>query len=211
MQPSRITPGGLARKVLGRHFKPVGDVYRRIFVDLNKVADSLSALIPPGAEILDIGGGDGALVDRLLDRRSDLFVTMCDLAPKIGTFLSAANQPRVQLLPATDFTVIDGTFDFVTVSDVIHHVPLEDRDSFFGLLADHCRKWQCRNLIVKDIEPGSARASLAKWTDWYISGEKQVIPFSRADFADIAKRHFPEGRHVSMMPDMPNYCELLSW
>jgi 2-polyprenyl-3-methyl-5-hydroxy-6-metoxy-1,4-benzoquinol methylase len=211
LEHSPITPGQVARRILGRHFEPVGNVYRRIFVDLDKIAVSLSALIPDGARVLDIGGGDGALVERLLDRRPDLTVAMCDLAPAIGSFLSDANRAKVHCLPATDFSEVDGEFDVVTLSDVVHHIPVAQRESFFELLAQHCTKWGCRNLIVKDIEPGGPRAALAKWTDWYISGERQVVPFSRANLAAIGCRYFPGSRPTSDMPDKPNYCELLSW
>lgn len=206
-----LTPGQFARKVLGRHFEPVGNVYRRFFVDLNKIAAAFDHLMPLGARVLDIGGGDGALVNSLLDRRPDLVVTMCDLVPEIGSFLSAANRRRVQLRPATDFTLIDGHYDFVTICDVVHHVPSAQRDSFFELLAKFCEKWQCRNLIVKDLEPGGPRAALAKWTDWYVSGDRQVTPFGRSDMARMAQRHFPQARRVSAMPDHPSYYEFLQW
>jgi 2-polyprenyl-3-methyl-5-hydroxy-6-metoxy-1,4-benzoquinol methylase len=208
---SPLTPGQIARKVLGRHFEPVGNAYRRIFVDLNKIAEALDNLIPKGSRILDVGGGDGALIDRLLDRRPDLIVTMCDLAPEIGSFLSNANRAKVRLLPATDFTDVGGKYDFVTLSDVVHHVPLDLRASFFALLAQHCSRWGCRNLVVKDIEPGTLRATLAKWMDWYVTGDRHVMPFSRSQLAKLVGRYFPQARRESAMPDSPNYCELLSW
>jgi len=208
---STITPGQLARRVLGRHFEPVGNLYRRIFVDLDKIATSFSAFIPQGAKVLDIGGGDGALVNRLLDRRPDLVITMCDLAPAIGSFLSDANRAKVVCLPATDFTQIEGQYDVVTLSDVVHHIPVNDRESFFEELSRSCTRWRCHNLIVKDIEPEGIRAALAKWTDWYISGERQVAPFSHSDFTSMAECHFPRSRPTFLMPDRPNYCELLSW
>jgi hypothetical protein len=211
LSTTSLTPGHLARRVLGRHFEPVGNVYRRLFVDLNKIAELFDNLMPQGAMVLDIGGGDGALVNRLLDRRPDLTVTMCDLAPDIGSFLSASNRVKVRLLPATDFTLIGGSYDFVTIADVVHHIPRAQRELFFERLAAHCEKWQCRNLIVKDLEPGGLRASLAKWTDWYISGDRHVAPFARSDLAEMAQRYFPQARKVSAMPDDPSYCELLRW
>ena len=80
-----MTPGKLARKILGRYTVPVGQVYRRIFVDLGTIAKQFDGAIPRNAHILDIGGGDGALIEFLLERRPDLTVTMCDRAPSIGS------------------------------------------------------------------------------------------------------------------------------
>lgn len=211
MSASAITPGQLARKILGRHFEPVGNVYRRLFVDLDKIAETLDGLMPRGARVLDIGGGDGALVNRLLNRRPDLQITMCDLAPEIGSFLSASNRSRVRLFPATEFSAVSGHYDFVTLTDVVHHVPVDQRGSFFQLLAEQCETWRCRNLLVKDIEPGGPRALIAKWLDWYVTGDRHVVPFARAQFGKLAEIHFPGAKQISSMPDNPNYCELLSW
>ncbi|MGZ2411718.1 2-polyprenyl-3-methyl-5-hydroxy-6-metoxy-1,4-benzoquinol methylase [Sphingomonas sp. F9_3S_D5_B_2] len=205
------TPGQIARRLLGPYFRPVGDAYRRVFVDLAKIAEALNAAIPQGARILDIGGGDGALIDRVLDRRPDLTVTMCDVAPIIGSFLSDANRSRVTLFPATDFTEIDGDFDFVMITDVMHHVAVEHREPFFAALAQSCQRWGCRTLFFKDVEPGSFRATLSLLADLYITGDKHVVLFSRAEFYSMSERYFPIAERVSAMPDSPNYCETLSW
>ncbi|MER9302635.1 class I SAM-dependent methyltransferase [Mesorhizobium sp. M0293] len=206
-----LAPGQVARRVLGRHFEPVGNVYRRVFVNLNLIADFLDGELPNGAKIVDIGGGDGALIERLLNRRPDLAVTMCDLAPSIGTFLSDVHRARVVLLPATDLTEVTGLYDAVTISDVIHHVPVDQRDSFFKSLASSCERWACRKIILKDIEPGGVRATLSLLADRHITGDKHVVLFSRSDFAVMARRYFPKAQRVSAVPDWPNYCEVLSW
>lgn len=204
-------PGQIARRILGRHFKPVGDVYRRVFVNLDKIVEFFDHELPIGANVLDIGGGDGALVDRLLIRRPDLNVSMCDLAPVIGSFLSDEHRARVALFPATAFTDMVGSYDIVTISDVIHHVPVAQRDAFFKALAESCRRWGCQKIILKDIEPRGFRAMLSLGSDWYVTGDKHVVLFSRADFAAMAGRHFSAAEHRSAVPDWPNYCQVLSW
>ena len=206
-----MTPGQFARRLLGRHFESVGKVYRRFFVDLDKVVAIFARELPHGARVLDIGGGDGALIDRLLDRRPDLKISLCDLSPSIGEFLSDANRARVKLLPATRFASASGTFDAITLSDVIHHIPVAQRDDFFRSLAGACPAWQCRKLVLKDIEPGAIRSGLSVLADRYITGDRHVVLFSRTDFAQMAAKYFPTAKRTSEMADWPNYCETLSW
>jgi len=204
------SPGQIARKILGPYFKPVGDAYRRVFVNLERIVDVLAEAAPKGANVLDIGGGDGALIDRLLDRRPDLTITMCDIAPTVGAFLSKANRGRVRQLPATDFADVHAKFDFVMITDVMHHVPVDQRDSFFEALARSCREWGCETLFFKDVEPGHLRSVLSLLADWYITGDRHVVLFPRSQFAEMAVRYFPNRKRVSAMPDAPNYCEVLS-
>ena len=206
-----MTPGQVARRLLGPYVKPVGNLYRRIFVDLDKIVDVIDRELPPGAKVLDIGGGDGAPVDRLLNRRPDLSVTMCDIAPAIGSFVSDANRDKVTLLPATNFAEVSGQFDCVMITDVMHHVPVDQREGFFQSLAESCRRWSCRRIFFKDVEPGSVRSILSLLADWYITGDRHVVLFSRSNFGDMARRHFPDAQRKSEMPDWPNYSEVLSW
>jgi 2-polyprenyl-6-hydroxyphenyl methylase/3-demethylubiquinone-9 3-methyltransferase len=206
-----MTPGKLARKILGRYTVPVGNVYRRIFVDLGIIAKQFDSAIPRNARILDIGGGDGALIEFLLDRRPDLTVTMCDRAPSIGEFLTSENRTKVTLFPATDLSEISGQFDCVTITDVIHHIPVEQRDGFFSALAVGCRRWGCRKLLFKDVEPGGWRSVASLLSDRYITGDLHTVLFPRAEFATMMARHFPQSNRTSTMPDWPNYCEIVSW
>lgn len=206
-----LAPGQIARRLMGPYFRPVGDAYRRVFVNLERIADLLVEVAPNEARILDIGGGDGALIDRLLNRRPDLAITMCDIAPVVGAFLSVTNRRKVTQLPGTDFRVVAGTFDVVMITDVMHHVPVDQRNSFFRSLAKSCDDWGCTLLFFKDVEPGHFRAVLSLIADWYITGDRHVVLFSRSEFQKMAKRYFPDASSTSFMPDSPNYCEVLRW
>jgi len=206
-----MPPGQIARRLLGNHLEAVGNAYRSLFVDLDRIVEVFERELPRKAKVLDIGGGDGALVERLLNRRPDLIVSMCDLAPSIGIFLSAANRAKVELLPATEFADVSGSYDAVTISDVIHHVPVSQREGFFKDLRRSCERWGCRKLILKDVEPGGIRAVLSLLADRYITGDRHVVLFSREQFGQLTKRHFPKARRKSEVPDWPNYCEVLSW
>jgi hypothetical protein len=136
---------------------------------------------------------------------------MCDLAPRIGAFLGEINRSKVELHPATEFSAITGPFDVVTIADVVHHVPVDQRYLFFEELAAACERWGARKLILKDMEPCGFRSWLAVLTDRYITGDKHVVPFTRACFAQQARLRFNGATSYSEVPDWPNYCEVLSW
>jgi 16S rRNA G527 N7-methylase RsmG len=89
-----MTPGNLARRLLGPAFRPVGEAYRRIFVDMDKVADWMADRLPRSARVLDVGGGDGYVANLLLARRADIRVTLIDPSQEIGSFIDAAHLDR---------------------------------------------------------------------------------------------------------------------
>ena len=63
-----MTIGKLARKLLGNKiFSIIARYYRAIFVDLEKVCRSFPE-IEDNAHILDVGGGDGELINILLSK-----------------------------------------------------------------------------------------------------------------------------------------------
>ena len=81
--------GCLVRSLLGdRAFQPIGKAYRSILVDLDAVVDAIG-ILPPNARVLDIGGGDGDVINRLLKRNADCRITMIDLADSVGGWVES--------------------------------------------------------------------------------------------------------------------------
>jgi hypothetical protein len=197
-----VSIGSMVRRAFGNNFRPVGEAYRSIFVNMGKVTDHMIRHIPHGAHVLDIGGGDGFVVNMLLEKRPDIRVTMTDLAPSIGTFIDAHNLNRAVLLPATDFSQVDGDYQVVTLTDVVHHVPTHQRTGFFTALARACRG---RSLLVKDVQPGGPKARLALWSDLYITGDKGVSFLSVDELIGQVRAAFGNVRAEVAMPDFPNY------
>ena len=196
-----MSPGQFARRLLGRHFHIAGDIYRRIFVDMDKVTDAMMPHIPRGAHVLDVGGGDGYVVDLLLAKRPDIRVTMTDIAPAIGSFISAVNRDRVTLLPGTDVATVEGRFDVITLADVVHHVPVDHRPGFLAALAEAAIRTGATKVVIKDVQPGGLRSRLALWGDLYITGDKGVA-FLQPEALDVPGF----ARVEQVMPDHPNYC-----
>jgi hypothetical protein len=196
-----MTPGQFARRVLGRNFHIAGEAYRRIFVDMSKVVAFVSEHTPPGAKILDVGGGDGYAANLLLSLRSDVQLTLIDVAPIVGSVISPANASRTTLRPATPIDRVDGRFDLITLTDVIHHVPLAERAAFFHSLSETAARTGCRKIVIKDIEPGNLRALLALWGDLYVTGDRGVTQIEADAIVLPGFR-----RAETEMIDFPNYC-----
>jgi cyclopropane fatty-acyl-phospholipid synthase-like methyltransferase len=195
-------------------FRVLGSIYRSVFVDLDEVARSVAAHIPPDAHVLDIGGGDGEPVNRLLKLRPDLTVTMIDVSESLGCFLEPDLTPRVDVRPSTSIAqyVDSGERcpDCVLLSDVMHHIPTDARDSFFADLERLVGQTSVI-VVIKDIEPGGLRARLSLMADRYISGDKDAALISARDIEALVKRHFDRviAKQSRLMDvDRPNYASV---
>jgi hypothetical protein len=211
----RVSLGALARKLLGHYFPLVGRMYRRFFVDLEKVAMALPDLSEANY-LLDIGSGDGEVMNHVLRRQPGLRAVMIDIVPHVGDWLTPELRSRVEIF--ADHSVQDFTQralqspDAILLSDVMHHVPLLARAE---LLADirTLLAGRAATIVIKDIEPGSARAKLAYLADIYITGDKAVCQVSRAEMRSLVQGVFPEMTCYETdlyQRDGPNYCLVFS-
>jgi hypothetical protein len=196
-----MTPGQIVRRILGPAFQPVGEAYRRIFVDMDKVTDWMIGHIPQNARVIDVGGGDGYVVNLLLAKRPDIHVTMTDIAPEIGGFVTAENLSRATLMPGSQVDQVKGRFDVMTLADVIHHVPVSERPGFYASLSELAQRTGCKVVMIKDIAPGYVRSALSLLSDWYITGDRHV---RLAWPQSVILPKFKRTEHA--LPDPPNYC-----
>jgi len=196
-----VSAGRIARKILGRHFPLFGDAYRKIFVNMDKVVSYMIHQIPTNANVLDVGGGDGYVANLLLSKRSDIRVTITDIASNVGSFVEHTNRNRLTVHPSTDISELQGKFDVITITDVIHHVPTALRQEFFAKISSVGKEVGCSKIIVKDIEPEGFRAKLALLGDLFITGDRNVVQLSANEilFPNFTKSDWA-------MPDFPNYC-----
>lgn len=206
--------GQMTRKIFGKHFYVIGRLYRSIFVDLRKVASSISPHIPPESLIIDIGGGDGEPLNYLLSLRNDIKVKIIDQSLNIGKFIKPEYSSRVELLPGMSMgefaEKVQQKPDVVLISDVLHHIPCEMRKKFLlelkTLILD---KKKGMRIIIKDIEPGYFRSQLSLFSDRYISGDKKVSLIGRKELTKIMLETF--GNSITVQEtdlfkiDKPNY------
>jgi hypothetical protein len=172
------------RRVLGPRLAcRAGGCYRAIFVDLGKVAAAIAGVIPRGAHLLDIGGGDGQPLNYLLALRPDLRVTTLDPGPLVGQWIEARFDAQVTRLSGTGIAeyLAAGRADpdAILIADVLHPIPESARASFLRSIRVLLERVPQLRIIVKDVEPGSWRALLGFWADRYVTGDRNVSLISR--------------------------------
>jgi hypothetical protein len=182
--------GPTIRRLLGPALaRRAGRWYRAIFVDLEKVAVALAAVMPADAHVLDIGGGDGQPLNHLLALRPDLLITTLDPAPVVGQWIEDRFAGRVTRLPGTSleqYLSLGGTNpDAILIADVLHHIPESARSRFLDSVKVLLERAPSLRIIVKDVEPGSWRAQLGYWSDLYVTGDRQVSLISREGVARL--------------------------
>jgi hypothetical protein len=206
--------GPMIRRLLGeQNARRVGRWYRAIFVDLSKEAAALDAVIPRGAHLLDVGGGDGEPLNHLLAIRSDLRITSLDPGPVVGQWIEERFAGQVARLAGTSLAdyVAAGRSDpdVILIADVFHHIPDSERRRFLQTVGELLERAPRLRIIVKDVEPGSWRALLGYWSDRYVTGDADVSPISRARLVRLLEEALGPLRyeHTNLFEaDRPNYA-----
>jgi 2-polyprenyl-6-hydroxyphenyl methylase/3-demethylubiquinone-9 3-methyltransferase len=208
-----VTPGKLVRRLLGdRIFASVVRVYRAIYVDLDAVAECIPVL-PPGAELLDVGGGDGALLDHLLRRQPHLNASIVDLEASVGLSLVGDRRERVRLfssMASMRECLSRGVPypDGIVIADVLHHIPVAARESFLRDVAAFAGP-SLRFVAVKEVAPVGWRAGLGLLSDRYVTGDRHAQLLSQDEATDLVQKAFPQlaPRTTTLFErDAPNYC-----
>lgn len=205
-----MTVGAFIRSVAGPYERSICAIYRSFFINIPRCIDQISGYIPENAHVIDVGGGDGEVINHLLRKRPDIHVTMLDLRESIGLFLDPAEIARVDLHPATslsDYLSHSGApADTLLVCDVVHHIPEPDRLKFIQ---------ECRalvkpggSLIIKDIEPRGIISFLSVMADRYITGDRHVTLIHSKDLIDLVRLriNFKSVEEIISEREHPNYA-----
>jgi len=75
--------------------------------------------------------------------------------------------------------------DALLIADVLHHIPAAARGEFLACVRALLERAPRLCVVVKDVEPGSWRATLGFWSDRYITGDRGVCPISRAQLISL--------------------------
>jgi hypothetical protein len=166
--------------------------------------------------LLDVGGGDGAILNPLLDLQPSLRVTSVDIAPTIGQLVRPELRSRITFHPGKSVRrYIDEGGEApmaVFISDVFHHVRPQLREELIHDLLD-VFAGKPPLIMVKDLVPQGARSRLAFWADRNISGDREVAAISPAELTNLMRSVEPSLRVEStglVSIDYPSYLLIFS-
>ena len=117
--------GPTVRRMFGRHEHLVAALYRSVFIDIDAYCRQIGAWVPQARRILEVGCGEGAVTERLVQLYPDAEIMAIDVTPNAGRLFRGCRE-RVSFEEKTVQAVAleqPGQFDLVILSDVIHHVP----------------------------------------------------------------------------------------
>jgi 2-polyprenyl-6-hydroxyphenyl methylase/3-demethylubiquinone-9 3-methyltransferase len=183
--------GATVRRRLGRFERPAAVRYRSLFIDLDALAQYVAVSTAP-QRALEIGGGDGLFADALVRAVPDLGLLSIDITPDPGR-LSTADPQRVAFRSIRLEELVAEApvpFDTVLVVDVLHHVPVTERDDF--LRSARALVAPGGSLVVKEWERRRNPAHAAAYaSDRYLSGDHDVAFESADRWVATVRRLFP--------------------
>jgi 2-polyprenyl-6-hydroxyphenyl methylase/3-demethylubiquinone-9 3-methyltransferase len=164
--------GSSIRRMFGPFEHGVAEMYRRIFVDLDKLADLMRVWVPRAHRILEVGCGEGFMTERIVKSYPSASVTAIDITSKIGR-LFRGDASAITFCQETVESVANrepGSFDLVVLADVMHHVPINERGAF--LYAIDRLLTPNGNLLFKDwVISASPIHWLCNISDRYLTGD----------------------------------------
>ena len=122
---------------------------------VRRLVDLVQPLIHPGATVLDVGCGDGALGAGIMQLRPDVSLEGVDVLMRERSHIP------VTLFDGERLPYPDASWDLVLFVDVLHHV-----DDPAALLAE-ARRVARTGIIIKDhLEEGFAAGATLRFMDW---------------------------------------------
>ncbi len=82
---------------------------------VRRLAEHLTAILPPETSVLDVGAGDGLIDSLIRSRRPDLRIRGIDVVVRPEPFI------EVERFDGLSIPYTDEQFDLVTFVDVLHH------------------------------------------------------------------------------------------
>jgi len=118
--------GPVIRRIFGPSERSISELYRSVFVDLNVLVDQIQRWTS-ASNILELGCGEGAVVERLVKAFPESNITGIDITPKVGRLFQGDHSRVIFKQQAIrDFAAEnEAKFDLLLILDTLHHIPWE--------------------------------------------------------------------------------------
>ena len=189
--------GPIIRRMFGPYERHISEVYRSIYIDIDAFVEKMREWQPSAQRILEVGCGEGSVTERLRLAYPGADIKAIDVTPRLGRLYSGArdgvqfSESTVQEIAARE----PGQYDLVVLSDVMHHVPVEHRQS----ILDAVRRTLAPGgtFVFKDWERNNTPIH---WTcyasDRWLTGDR-VVFMQREEMRQRLARSFGEAALVA--------------
>jgi 2-polyprenyl-3-methyl-5-hydroxy-6-metoxy-1,4-benzoquinol methylase len=112
----------------------ISATYRSIYLDMDAFIELMQRWKPAASKILEVGCGEGAVTERLRTTYPNAKITAIDITSRIGR-LYRGSLRDVEFIQSDIKEIAKkqpGHYDFVVLSDVLHHVPVEFRQELLN-------------------------------------------------------------------------------
>jgi len=184
--------------------KSVGQVHEKLVFNrrVRVLVDQIGGLLPQGAEMLDVGTGDGQIAKMIGERGEGITVTGIDIM-KRGTI-----HIPVTLFDGTTIPMEDNSVDVVTFVDVLHHT--DDPQVLISEASRVARK----AVIIKDhLSENALDHMTLRAMDWVGNAPHGVVlPYNYAPRKDWNRWFDTAGLATDVFETkVPLYAAPLSW
>jgi len=179
--------GPTIRHFLGPLEKPISDFYRGIFIDLTTLVNQVKVWVP-ASNILELGCGEGAVVERLVSAYPNAQITGIDINPNVGRmFPGELECVTFKQQTIKNFAVENNSsIDLLIISDVMHHIPWELHEEILSDARETLKPGGY--LVLKDWERNVSLIHLLCYLlDRYIAGD-HVRYKTANEFRELLKR-----------------------
>ncbi len=164
--------GPRVRQWLGPLETPISDLYRGLFFNLDQFATTVHQWVP-AEKILEVGCGEGAILDRLSRVYPGARLTGIDITSRVGRQFRGDrrrvtfHQQTIEMFSSTH----SGQFDLVVICDVMHHIPWDMHKNFLQHVHEVLKPGGY--LVLKDWEKlGNVIHPICHLTDRCLTGDR---------------------------------------
>jgi len=181
---NRPSLGSRLRFYFGRYEKPITEIYRRIYINLDAFSKEVGYRIKAN-KILEVGCGEGLLTERLHKIYPTALIIGIDISSRVGRLFSKTPQ-NVFFLNRTVQSVeleYKRFFDLIIICDVLHHVPTQHIPSLLQSVGQMMKPGG--SIVIKEWQKKwNLIYLLGYFSDRWITGD-QVCYLRKADWEKL--------------------------